>query len=93
MTRMNRFKRVMRFNREPGVMRYVRINGEEIEILERNRFSRFIPSESHPDMDLLRSWRLWFALSGINSEVVHVAGKGYAVYRNGLVDTRKREVA
>lgn len=67
-------------------MRYRFEDGEVVRINNKNRFTHFLP-KGHPEMDDLDKWRDWFLGRGINACVVEVAGKGFAVYRNGLRNT------
>lgn len=60
-------------------------DGETVEIKNKNRFTRFSP-KGHPDMWIQEKWCYWFRSRGINACLVEVKGKGFAVYRNGLID-------
>lgn len=62
-------------------MEEIEINGEKIEVCERNRFSKFVQKEN---LSVLESWRQWFDGRGINAGIARVRGQGYALYRNGL---------
>jgi hypothetical protein len=55
------------------------VNG--IPIVEKNRFSKFCRKASE-----LVDWKASFASDGINSEIV-LTDWGFALYRNGLVDS------
>jgi hypothetical protein len=63
-------------------------DGEEVEIKNKNRFSVFLP-KGHTEMGDLEKWRGWFLSRGINACLMEVPGKGFAVYRNGLIQIRE----
>lgn len=62
-------------------MKFIEQNGEHIAITENNRFSTY----QFDDTEVLESWRKWFEERGINSVIEFVPGKGFALFRNGLV--------
>ena len=61
-------------------------DGETVELVERNRFSKWAANKSSPRYQALKSWAEWFKARGVNAVVAKVPAKGHAVYRNGLYD-------
>lgn len=71
-------------------MHYRFADGETVKINNKNCFTHFLP-RGHHEMDDLEKWRDWFSGRGINACIVEVVGKGFAVYRNGLLNTIQTE--
>jgi len=55
-----------------------------IAICEENRFSEYVLPDDADGIRILRSWQQWLASSGVPS-VRPLTGRGYAIYRNGLI--------
>lgn len=57
---------------------------DDVEIIETNRFSEFVLPHDEPGMEILRSWLIWFYARNVDA-VLELTGRGYAVYRNDLI--------
>ena len=56
-----------------------------VRVTEENRFSHFVHPHDVEGMAALHKWLGWFQKDGIAS-VLLLMDKGYALYREGMVD-------